>query len=184
MNQTQNTEPNRCLKCHTEIEPQYYYCDSCADKRMKKQLAITILLSALILVAVSVIINILKYSFGLYLGGIPTALIYIATFALIKFIWDKFKYADSDLRDVPEETVAQTTKKVVKQSDEIILTAGIDVGYGKNTVSSTKPNGGFVYIYPKNSSEYQKIYIRKSKKVIFKSGDKIKLINCEINNKE
>ncbi len=176
-----NTEPNRCLKCQKEIEPQYYYCDSCSDKRMKIQLAGTILLSALILFGTAFIITLLKSILRVSLGGLSTAVIYTAVFALIGFLWKKFIHADSKLREVPEEDTPEK-KKIIKPVDETLLTVGVDVADGVHLFKATDPDKrSFITVYKSGiSNDRFYIIIKKKKKAKLKSGDKIKLSNCEI----
>ncbi len=180
-----NTEPNRCLKCQKEIEPQYYYCDSCADKRMKIQLAGTILLSALILFGTAFTITFLNSVFDIALGGLPTFIIYAVVFAFIGFLWKKFIHADSELREVPEET-APEKKKVIKSADEPILTVGVDVSSGAHLFKATNSDKrSFITVY-KNGEMNDRSYvsIKGKKNIKLKSGDKIILTNCEFVTKE
>ena len=138
----QNTEPNRCLKCRQEIEPQYYYCEKCADKRMKWQFSLTLFISAIILLVSTIIYiyskphvsELIYESISLFASDkltisdetiinavffvIYSSIYFALTFGLISFVWTKFKYADSKLRDIPEET-KDSTKKFISNKDKI-----------------------------------------------------------------
>lgn len=71
-----------------------------------------------------------------------------------------------------------------KDSNEMLLTVSLDISEGKHHFIATKPNGGFVHIYPHDGSEHKKIYVKKKKTIKLNADDKIKLVNCELSNKE
>lgn len=177
MNLNYNDEPNRCVKCNQEIEPQYYYCEKCSAKKRRKDLILAIILTVVILFGASALLTLFK----IQLGAIFTLVYYLAVFALISFVWKMYINAEPPLKDLPEEN---KPKKIIKNDNYIILNVGVDITMGKHQFIATKPNGGFVHISPQDGSEHEKIYVKKKKTIKLNAGDKIKLINCELSNKE
>lgn len=193
----QNNEPNKCLKCQKEIEPEYYYCDKCADRRMKWQFALTILISAVILFVFSAVYNLLKPSIDelIYMifasspssegallcgliSGAYTLIHYAIAFAIIRFTWNKFKYADSELRDVPKSEKPKVL--ITAEPKTLFYTVGHDVSAGKHSVVSTKAEGGFIYIKSSDNTLLDKIYVKDKKKIKLKPQTTVKAINCII----
>lgn len=190
----QNNEPNRCLKCQKEIEPQYYYCEKCADKRMKWQLALTIFLSAVVLFVFSAVYNLLKPSVneliyksfsssgteGAMLGGVVsgayTLIHYAIAFGIIRFIWNKFKYADSELRDVPNAKKTVVTRKA--ETKKMIYVVGEDIPVGKHSFVATNAEGGLIRLLSYDNTLLDRIYIKKRKKINLKSGTIVNAFNC------
>jgi uncharacterized integral membrane protein len=162
-----NQEVNRCKKCDCEIEPQYYYCEKCANRRMKWQFFVTVFIT-LLLVGIFAFIN-SKLTGNV--GAFPGVIIYSIELGIISSVWKVFIHADSKLKPTPNKKVLA---KDVKETPVLTLLVGKDTPEGVHVFKATHPNGGFVNIND------DKIYVKKSKKIKLKHEQIVKLINCEI----